>query len=128
MSAGNCSVGGVVSCTATENTELAELPAASCAEHVTCVEPTAKVLPEAGWQEMERAPSRLSVAAGAVNTTAAPADPVASAVTSACVATVGGVVSRTTTANVLLALFPAASCAEQLTIVLPIGNTEPEAG
>ena len=51
-------------CTTTENEELRVLPAASCAVHVTCVEPTANTLPETGSQETETLPSTRSLADG----------------------------------------------------------------
>src|SRR5262245_60667488 len=40
----------------------------------------------------------------------------------------GGVVSLTVTWNVAVAVFPAASLAVQLTVVVPSGNSEPDAG
>ena len=41
----------------------------------------------------------------------------------------GGVVSRTTvTVNVQVALFPKASVAVQVTVVVPTGNGDPDAG
>ena len=58
----------------------------------------------------------------------APAELVASAVTSACGAITGGVVSSTVTLKLPFAVFPAASEAEQLTVVVPITKVEPEAG
>src|SRR5581483_12526909 len=41
---------------------------------------------------------------------------------------VGGVLSATVTAKVELVLLPAVSCAEQVTVVVPIGNVAPDAG
>jgi hypothetical protein len=41
---------------------------------------------------------------------------------------VGGVVSRTVTVKDPLAVLPAASDAEQATVVVPSGNVAPEAG
>jgi hypothetical protein len=43
-------------------------------------------------------------------------------------ASIGPVVSTTVTLNVLLAVLPAASVAEQLTMVVPRGKVLPEAG
>ena len=41
---------------------------------------------------------------------------------------VGGIVSCTVTTNELVALLPAASDAVHVTVVFPIGNTEPDGG
>src|SRR5581483_5514195 len=59
-----CLAGGVVSRTETVKVEVAELPAASCAEQVTTVSPSGNWLPEAGTQETATEPSRLSLAVG----------------------------------------------------------------
>ena len=72
--------GGVVSTTETSKDAAAALPRASAAEHVTVVEPSANVAPEAGAHDGVTAPSTRSDA-DAPKTTAAPAGHVASAVT-----------------------------------------------
>ena len=60
--------------------------------------------------------------------TTAPEAAVASAVMSAWVSTAGAVVSRTVTLKVLVPVLWWASVAEQVTVVLPSGKVEPEAG
>src|SRR5579862_4126031 len=127
IGAGSCRFGGVVSCTTTANDEEATFPAASSAEQVTCVEPSANTVPVAGRQLTETGPSTASDAVGTVYETAAPPAPVASARSSACAAIVGAVVSRTCTVNAELALFPAASCARHVTGVEPSANRVPDA-
>jgi hypothetical protein len=57
----------------------------------------------------------------------APSEPAASAVMGAGTVTTGAVVSETVTKKLPLLLFPAASAAEHLTVVVPSGNTLPEA-
>ena len=59
-------VGGVVSRTVTVNGLLDVLPALSVALHVTVVAPRANVLPDAGVQDTDVAPSTSSVAVGDV--------------------------------------------------------------
>ncbi len=94
--------------------------------------PSGKVEPETGEQVGVTAPSTLSVAV-AVKLTVAPDALVASAVMSAGTVTIGGVVSViTVSATVILklplAVLLCASVAEQLTVLMPNGKTEPEAG
>ena len=63
--------------------------------------------------------------------TTAPAELVASAVMSAGTVITGGVVSAcsvTVTVNDAEPVFPAASLAVQVTVVVPIANVDPEAG
>lgn len=60
--AGKESAGAVVSRTVTVNVALPVLPEESVAVHVTVVEPSGKVDPEAGEQTAVRVPSTLSVA------------------------------------------------------------------
>src|SRR5215213_4796065 len=102
--------GAVVSRTVTLNVLLAELPAASVAVAVTCVVPSAKVLPEAGLKLTSAGPLTES-AAVAAKVTAAPFGPVASALMSAGASMDGPVVSRTTTLNVPVEVLPALSVA-----------------
>ena len=117
----------MVSRTRTANDEAAELPAASSAVHVTAVEPTANVVPDAGAHETETPPSTMSVAA-AENDTTAPLEPVASAVIPPGVLMIGAVVSRTVIVNDELAELPVASWAEHVTRVEPTPNAFPEVG
>ena len=119
--------GGVASTTLTVKLAVAVLPALSVAVQVTVVVPMGKVLPEAGAQAEVSAPLIKSVAE-AVNVTAAPFGPVASAVILPGTVMVGGVVSRTMTVKLPLAVFPALSFAVQPTIVMPRGKVLPEAG
>ena len=85
--------GGVVSCTVTEKLAVPVLPAASVAEQVTGVLPSAKVLPEVGVQLTVGASGATVSLAENTKVTTAPLGPVASAVMSAGTVTVGGVVS-----------------------------------
>ncbi len=103
------------------------LPLASFAVQLTAVEPTAKPLPEAGEHVTVGAGSTVSVAAGAVYVTVVEA-PVACTVTSACAASVGAVVSETTTWKTSVPVLPLASFAVQVTDVEPAGKPVPEAG
>ena len=63
---GGDNAGGVVSTTLTGNVTVPVLLCASVAVHVTVVEPSAKVEPEAGLQFTATAPSTASVAVGFV--------------------------------------------------------------
>src|SRR5436309_11318048 len=120
--------GGVVSRTITSKDEVAVLPAASLAEQVTSVEPRAKVVPGIGEQSTLTAPSTRSEAAGSAYPTTAPLGPVASTTSFACGTIAGGVVSCTTTLKVEVAVFPAASVAEQVTSVVPRTKAVPDSG
>jgi hypothetical protein len=103
------------------------LPAASVAEHVTLVVPSGNVEPETGAQVAVKEPSTTSDAE-TVKVTTAPLGPVASTVMSPGTVTTGGVFCWTVTAKNPVAVFPALSVAEQVTLVVPSGNAEPEAG
>ena len=94
---------------------------------LTDVEPTAKPLPEAGEHETVGEGSTASLAAGAVYVTVVE-DPVACAVTSACAAIAGAVVSWTTTLKASELVLPVASFAVQVTDVEPAAKPLPEAG
>ena len=96
------------------------------AVHFTVVVPTGKVEPEGGEQITGAVPSTRSVAVGGAKVTTAPAALVASTVWFAGTPLiVGGVVSTTTTLNVVFVAFPAASTAIQVTTVSPTGKSEP---
>jgi hypothetical protein len=127
MSAGTVTIGAVVSSTVTSKSALPVLPAASVAEQVIRVVPNGKVSPEFASQVGVSAPSTLS-RAEALKLTAAPDEPVASAVMSAGTVTTGGVVSCTVTLKLALPVLLWVSVAVQLTVVVPIGKVKPEAG
>src|SRR5205823_6660576 len=117
--------GGVVSTTVTLNEAEALLPAASLAEHVTFVVPSANTEPEVGSQLTGSDPSTTSVAV-ASNEVLAPLGPVASTVLSAGTDSAGGVVSTTVTLNEAVPVLLAASVAEHVTFVVPRANVSPE--
>jgi len=125
--AGRVSVGGVVSCTVTVKLPFAVLPRVSDAEQLTVVVVIGNVLPEDGAQITEREPSTMSVAE-VENVATAPDGPVASSVIFAGRVSVGGIVSCTVTVKLPLAVFPFESVAEQLTVVVVIGNVLSEDG
>ena len=117
--------GIVVSSTVTlKVVEIAALPAASEAIHVTVVSPKANVDPERGAHDAVLVPSTASLVAGEVYVTAAPSDEVASAIMSAGVPDItGATVSCTVTVNIEgAAAWPAASVFVQVTVVTPIGK------
>jgi hypothetical protein len=122
--------GGVALLTMTLNVVgVAALPAASLAKHVTVVVPIANVDPDTGTQVAIPFPSTVSVVIGARDATVAPLGPVAVAVTSACAAITGAVVSLTMTLKVVgVAALPAASLAVHVTVVVPIANVDPDPG
>jgi hypothetical protein len=91
------------------------------------VVPNGNVEPEAGAQVTETEPSTSS-SAEAVNVTTAPSRPEASTVMSSGTVTTGAVLSWTVTVKVPDAVLPALSVAEQDTVVVAIGNVEPEGG
>src|SRR5437868_4972154 len=111
--------GAVVSWTSTSKLRVgAALPEASCAEQVTVVWPNANTVPDAGEHVADTDVSTESLAAGTAKVTVAPLGLSASATTSAWAWMAGAVVSRTCTSKLLVgAALPAASCAEQLTVV-----------
>src|SRR5918993_5935581 len=127
---GSVNSGGMVSCTLTVNEPVASFPAASVAEQLTVVVPNANIEPQVRSHVTSTSPSTASVAV-AVYVISAPLASVASWVMSAGKFNSGGVVSGgvvTVTLNEPVASFPAASVAEQLTVVVPNANIEPEAG
>jgi hypothetical protein len=127
MSAGTLTEGLVVSLTVTVNEPEAVLPRVSDVEQLTVVVPSGNVEPEAGVQLTDRVPSTRSVAV-AVNVTILPDALVASAMMFDGSVRVGAVVSLTVIVNDAVPVFPAASVAEQLTVVVVIGKVEPDAG
>ena len=119
--------GAVVSFTVTVNDPVALLPRVSDAEHNTVVVPSGNVEPEAGVQITVREPSTKSVAE-ATKLTIAPDALEASTVILDGSVSLGAVMSLTVTVNEAVPVLPAESVAEQLTVVVDIGNVEPEAG
>ena len=129
ISDGTVITGGVVSLKLmfTWNDALPVLPCASVAVHVTVVDPTGNVDPDAGVHVGVIGPSTVSVAV-AVNVSAFPEDDVVVSLMSAGTVTTGAVVSCTVTWNDAVLVFPAASLALQFTVVVPNGKVDPEAG
>jgi hypothetical protein len=111
----------------TVNPRLVALPASSVAVQVTAVDPTGKVDPDAGVQEMAGLASAASDADRPEYDTVVPAALVASAVTGPGTERVGAVVSRTVTVKLPVSVFPPASVAVQPTVVAPRGKVDPEA-
>ena len=124
---GHCTVGFSQSLTVTVNEHCWLLPAASVAVTTTVVVPIGKVEPEAGLATTVGAP-QLS-APDALNVTTAPQLPAsAQVVISDGHWTVGASQSVTVTLNAQVEVRPAASVAPTLTVVVPTGKLEPEAG
>jgi hypothetical protein len=113
--------GAVVSLTVTNCVLVIELPAASVAVHVTTVLPIGKI-PPAGALFVKVTVVQLSAAVGAVNVTVAVHPDPAVAVIATGVVNVGAVTSITITVWVAVVVFPLASVAVHVTVVLPIGN------
>src|SRR5262245_65339458 len=98
MSAGTVITGGWFSRTITLKVDVELLPAASFAVQFTGVVPTGKFVPEAGEQTRLVTPT-ASVAVGFVYVTVVPPALPVDALTSACGAITGAVVSCTVTWN-----------------------------
>ena len=103
------------------------LPAASFAAQLTVVVPMGNAVPDAGTHVIVT-PGQLSVAVGAKFTTAVHLAGSVSFVMSPGQAIFGASLSLTVTVNEQLSLLPAASVATDLTVVVPLGNVEPDAG
>jgi hypothetical protein len=112
---------------ATVTVKLADptLPAPSVAWQVTCVGPSGNVEPDAGEQVGVSVPLTRSLAVAVYVTGVGVAD---TTTVGDGTVTVGGVVSRTVTWNVVVAVFESESVAVHVTVVVPSGNVEPEAG
>src|SRR5689334_7814912 len=127
--------GGVVSTNSTITSKwvsTAELPAASAAEHVTVVRPSGNQ-PGSGTHEAGWVGSASSDTSGGVYSTSA--DVVCASCVTTCTSPwppmIGGVLSMNspiTSKWLSTAWFPAASTAEQVTVVWPSGNELPETG
>ena len=126
-SAGSVNTGGVVSLTVTEKSLEPKFPCESKDVHTTSIVAMWKIEPEAGVQTTGTDPSTRSVAV-TVKSIVAPSGPVASAEISGGTTTIGGVVSSTVTWKEPVAMLPAASVAEHVTVVIPKENVEPEGG
>ena len=125
-SPGRTRAGAVVSLTVTSKLPDVRFLAASTAEQVTVVVPTAKVSPEAWSHVTGTSPSTASLAE-VVKSTLAPPGPVASAVRSPGRTRAGAVVSAIETVNEPLADRSPVSVTVQVTVVVPSGKTEPDA-
>lgn len=116
-----------MSFTLTVKVQVLVLPAASVAVDVTVVIPTGKKLPEAGTLVMVT-PGQLSVAVG-VNETFAPHWPaVLLTIIFAGQTMVGNCISLTLIVNVQVVVLPVASVAVHVTVVIPTGKKDPDAG
>lgn len=110
------------------NETLATLPALSAAVQVTVVSPTAKNVPGGTSQPTPTGPSMASTAPGRSNETVAPLASGAVTANDAGCVSAGGVWSVTVIGSDAVATFPAASCAEQRTSVVPSGKSDPGGG
>jgi hypothetical protein len=105
---------------------------ASVTEHVTMFTPTAKNDPDAGEHTGAPTPGQLSETTGAAKVTIAPG--VVPIIVDAGTAMFAGQVidgawvSLTVTVKVQVPVFAEASVAVHVTVVVPFGNVEPEAG
>jgi hypothetical protein len=117
-----------VSLTVTVNPQLAVLPDASVAVQLTVVVPSGNAVPDAGIHTTF-AIIQLSVAVALKLTAAEHWPDELPTVIGAGHITTGGCESVTVTVNVhALDVLPDASVAVQLTLVVPTGNVEPDAG
>ena len=111
--------------TVTVNEQVAVLPEASVAVHVTVVVPCGNADPDGGTQVVTT-PGQLSLEEGVVKvTTSATVSGSPVAVIGEGQVIVGGCVSFTVTVNVQLGPSPAAV---HVTVVVPTGKVEPVAG
>jgi hypothetical protein len=127
MFAGSVRTGAVVSATLTVKLPEAVLLAASVAEQFTVVVPRANVAPEAGRQTTGTVPP-IASSADAEKVTTAPLAPVAATVKFDGKVRAGAVESATVTVKLPDPTLPWASVAVQVTVVVPIGNADPDAG
>lgn len=103
-------------------------PAASVAVQITLVVPAGKNVPDDGVQETVT-PGVLLLTVGGGKLTIAPFLPGSlNTWISAGQMMVGGAPSMTVTLNEQVLVFPAASVAVQVTVVVPTGKNEPDAG
>jgi hypothetical protein len=122
-------VGAWLSCTVTVKLQLVLLPSTSTTEQETIVGPVTNWLPEAGVHVTVGFASQLSVTAGLKLT-------VASQRPGAVLTTISEQLKTippagplwTVTLKLQLPVLPPESVAEQVTLVVPRGNVEPDAG
>lgn len=127
MLAGQFNTGLSSSTTVTMNEQLPVLLAASVAEQVTLVVPFWNVEPDGGVQVAASDPSQLSVTVGL---NVATAEQLVAFVPMEIFeqASTGASSSTTVTLNVHCPVLPATSVAEQVRLVVPLGNVEPDGG
>lgn len=126
---GQVMVGFCVSLTVMVNEQGGDiLPVASDAVQVTVVVPTGKVEPDAGVH-VTLTPGQLSLAVGAAKATTAEHWPGSGVVVMlAGHVIVGFCASLTVTVNEHIPSLPAASMTRQVTVVMPTGKLDPDAG
>ena len=127
MLAGSVNTGPALSSTVTVKLPVLVFPCKSTAEQLTVVVPIENNEPDAGKQVTGTGPSTKSLAE-AVKLTVAPEMLVAGTVILAGNVNTGPALSTTVTVKLPLPVFRCLSVAEQLTVVCPIGNNDPEAG
>ena len=129
MLPGQAMVGGWVSTMVTVKAQLDLLFTASPTIHVTVVVPFTKVEPEGGAQLGVPTPGQLSLTTGAPKVTTAEHWPsAAGAVIFAGQAIAGGCESFTVTVKEHEAVLLEASVATHVTVVVPFGKADPDAG
>jgi hypothetical protein len=126
MLAGHVIVGGSTSLTMTVKLQVVLLPAASVEVEFTVVVPTGKNDPEAGTDTTVA--EQLSVVVTEKNTVEPQSPGVAFMLMFAGQEITGGSTSLTMTVKLHVVLLPAASVEVELTVVVPIGKNEPDAG
>ena len=116
--------------TVTVKLQVAVFPDASVAVQVTVFVPIGNVAPDSGLHNVVT-PGQLSVAVGVKFTATPLAAGQVTAVTAVILAgqvIVGGCVSMTVMVKAQLAVLPEASATEQVTVVVPTGKNDPDAG
>ena len=119
--------GGVVSRTMTLNEHSEALPEWSIALQRTTDSPTGNAVPEGGSQAIAGSGSHVSVAL-TENETGVPFGELHSARMSAGQVKMGGCVSLTVMRKLHSTGLPPGSVVEQVTVVVPIGKTDPDGG
>jgi hypothetical protein len=128
MLAGQMATGASVSLTVTLKLQLVVLPEASVAVQLTLLVPLANVLPLVGLQ-VTVTPEQLSVAMAGAKLTFWLHWPDAVLVTTLTGQVItGGSVSLTVTLKLQLAVFPLASSAVQVTMLVPLAKALPLVG
>jgi hypothetical protein len=127
MSAGQATAGFSSSCTVTVNAHDSLFPAPSVAVQVTAVEPMRKAEP-LGGAHATATPGQLSLTLAANSTTASHRPAAARTARSAGQEIAGFSLSRTVTVKAQVSVFPEASVAVQVTVVVPRPNAVPLAG